>query len=98
MPVGEEVALKIESLYAEAEAAFSPAVYDVDRALSLLARVIYLAPNAGRAFTMRAEIYLSLGDLKSALSNFRRAMELQPDDKLMQKRVAAVLDTQGIKL
>lgn len=95
MPLGEEVARKIEALYADAEAACSPEVYDVDRALSLLARVIYLTPDDARAFTMRAEIYLSLGDLKSALSNFRRSLELQPDDKLMQKRIAAVLDTQG---
>ena len=82
MPLGEEVARKIEALYADAEAACSPEVYDVDRALSLLARVIYLTPDDARAFTMRAEIYLSLGDLKSALSNFRRSLEMVPTRSL----------------
>lgn len=95
MPIGEEVATKIDSLYKSAEEAISPEIYDVDRALSMISRIIYLSPEAVRAFTMRGEIYLSLGDLKSALSNFRQAMKLRPDDKLMQKRVASIFDTQG---
>ena len=91
----EELADKLAALYAKAEDAMRPPRYDLDAALSLLARVVYLAPRERRVYTLRAEIYLGIGDLQSALANFRRALQLEPEDVLMQKRVAAVLDVQG---
>ena len=44
---------------------------------------------------MRGEIYLSLGDLSSSLSNFKRSLLLDPNDALLQKRMAAVIDVQA---
>jgi tetratricopeptide (TPR) repeat protein len=90
-----ELVEKLDSLYELAEESIRPPSFNFDLALSSLAKVIYLAPQERKAYTMRGEIYLSLGDLSSALSNFKRSLFLEPQDALLQKRMAAVIDVQA---
>jgi len=94
-PRNQELETKLNKLYQTAEESIRPPQFNFDLALSSLARIIYLVPSERKAYTMRAEIYLSLGDLQSALSNFRRSLSLEPTDALLHKRMAAVLDVQG---
>ena len=91
----QELMEKLNSLYETAEESVRPPSFNFDGGLSALARIIFLAPKERKAYTMRGEIYLSIGDLSSSLSNFRRSLSLDPTDALLQKRMAAVLDVQG---
>ena len=91
----QELMEKLDSLYETAEESVRPPSFNFDGGLSALARIIFLAPKERKAYTMRGEIYLSIGDLSSSLSNFRRSLSLDPTDALLQKRMAAVLDVQG---
>jgi tetratricopeptide (TPR) repeat protein len=86
---------KIDALYECAETSIRPPSFNFDLALSSLSKVIFLAPQDRKAYTMRGEIYLSLGDLSSSLSNFKRSLLLDPNDALLQKRMAAVIDVQA---
>ena len=90
-----ELLSKIDALYECAETSIRPPSFNFDLALSSLSKVIFLAPQDRKAYTMRGEIYLSLGDLSSSLSNFKRSLLLDPNDALLQKRMAAVIDVQA---
>ena len=90
-----ELVEKLDTLYTTAEESIRPPSFNFDGALSALSRIIFLAPQERKAYTMRGEIYLSMGDLSSALANFRRSLALEPTDALLHKRMAAVMDVQA---
>ena len=66
-----------------------------DNALSLLGKAAFLCPNFAAIFFKRAEIYAQSCDFKSALVNFRKAYNLNPEDHDTKFRYAAALDVQG---
>jgi tetratricopeptide (TPR) repeat protein len=71
---------------------------DVDRALALLGKAAFLAPDDGMVFVRRGEVYQSIGDVRSALGCFRRAAALLPDATWARRQVALALDAQACLL
>ncbi len=67
----------------------------VEDALSRLSRAIFLLSDHN-FFNMRAECYFRLHDLKSCVSNLRYVLKLLPGDQVTRKRLAKVIDLQGI--
>jgi tetratricopeptide (TPR) repeat protein len=68
-------------------------------ALFHFGKAVFLAPNEPLPYVARAEAYAHLYDIRSAISNYRKALTLMKDplaaDDLRQ-RLAQILDTQGI--
>jgi hypothetical protein len=67
----------------------------VEDALTHLSRAIFLYSDHN-FFNMRAECYFRLHDLKSCISNLRYVLKLLPGDQDTRKKLARVLDLQGI--
>jgi hypothetical protein len=67
----------------------------IEDALTHVSRAIFLYSDHN-FFMMRAELYLRLHDLKSCISNLRYVLKMLPGDQETRKRLAKVLDLQGI--
>lgn len=67
----------------------------LEDALTHVSRAIFLYSDHN-FFMMRAELYLRLHDLKSCTSNLRYVLKMLPGDQDTRKRLAKVLDLQGI--
>eukprot|EP01062_Namystynia_karyoxenos_P058582 TRINITY_DN50102_c0_g1_i1.p1 TRINITY_DN50102_c0_g1~~TRINITY_DN50102_c0_g1_i1.p1 ORF type:complete len:691 (+),score=176.64 TRINITY_DN50102_c0_g1_i1:81-2075(+) len=70
-----------------------------EEALAHFNRAAFLVPDEPVLYVARAEVYVRLCDLKSAASNYRKALSLQPNpDPTYRNRLAAVLDSLGVLL
>ena len=67
----------------------------LEDALTHLSRAIFVCSDHN-FFNMRAECYFRAHDLKSCVSNLRYVLKLLPEDQGTRKRLARVLDLQGI--
>jgi tetratricopeptide (TPR) repeat protein len=68
-------------------------------ALHHFSKAVFLASGEPLPYIARAEAYMHLHDLKSAISNYRKALTLMKDPVAaadLRVRLAQVLDTQGI--
>ena len=69
---------KVEKLRAQAADALDKAHYS--DAIALLNSALYLRPSDPELHEMRADAYLSLCDVHSALLNYRRAVKLSKEE------------------
>lgn len=73
--------------------------HDYLDALFHFSKAVFLAPNEPLPYVARAEAFTHLCDLRSAISNYRKALSLMKDPVAVQDlkaRLAQVLDAQGI--
>ena len=63
------------------------------RAIKLLTEVLDADETSWRAMRSRGDAYLSIGDHRSAVKDYRKAMELKPDDSGILNNLAWVLST-----
>lgn len=73
----------IQSWYSQYEIACEEAVYYQKRGLTIesleqLNRIIEQYPNKNEAYRLRAELFLTMNNLKSALDDYNLAIELKP--------------------
>ena len=68
----------------------------IEEALTHVSRGIFILAEEHHFFSMRAECYFRLHDLKSCVSNLRYVLKLIAGDGDTRKRLAIVLDLQGI--
>eukprot|EP00949_MAST-11_sp_MAST-11-sp1_P003344 g3344.t1 len=68
---------------------------DYDRALALTSKALFLDKDCLDSLRFRAETYLEVGDLASAIANYRRCIGIDPDDVELVKKFAALLALQG---
>jgi len=67
----------------------------LEEALTHVSRAIFLNPDH-HLFNLRAEIYFRLHDLKSCVSNLRYVLKLLPGDQVTRRRLARVIDLNGV--
>jgi len=71
------------------EAALScQACGDFEKSIFHISKAITLQPGEARYFALRAECFLCLTDLQSAILNYRRASSLQTDNAVFKCRLA----------
>ncbi|KAJ4458194.1 putative tetratricopeptide repeat protein 16 [Paratrimastix pyriformis] len=67
---------------------------DVAQAIGLLSKAIFLAPKVQKYYIHRGKAYFGCCDIKSAISNYRRAYVLNPSPELAES-IGALLNCQG---
>ena len=92
-PKLSEIQLRAVALIDESDVAVEN--HDFDTALCLLGKAAFLCPTFATIYYKRAEIYAQSCDFKSALVNFRKAYNLNPEDQEIRFQYAAALDVQG---
>ncbi len=85
--------LRVEKLETDAQDSFVTG--DIDNAILLYSKCLFLEPENYHIFVKRADVYLSIGDLHAASSNLRRALALAPNTTWLKQKTAQVIDTIG---
>jgi tetratricopeptide (TPR) repeat protein len=98
-----EMAARVDSLYSEAQAFMEEALPNTTEALQLMQKAIYVAPQDGRLYALRAECYVQACDFRSAVLNLRKSMACTEatagtPSASTQRRLSQVLDAQGLSL
>lgn len=66
-----------------------------ERAIQSFDKAINLQPKEISYFVQRAEAYLRLSDLQSAILNYKRACILEPDNSAFYRRLAFIYYLHG---
>ncbi|GBG34296.1 Tetratricopeptide repeat protein 16 [Hondaea fermentalgiana] len=90
-----DVEERVLDLLEEAEDAAHEGGCELDRAFALTAKALYLSPNNPDVLDVRANIFLGVGDLSSAVVLRRKAYKLDTNASARRKRLAATLDAHG---
>ncbi|KUF99227.1 hypothetical protein AM588_10011319 [Phytophthora nicotianae] len=83
----------------EEEADARIAVHDLDGALQCLTKAIFLRPEHAQLYAKRAQVYWELGDVKSAIANYRKLFAVDPDPpQRIKDQLAVLLDLHAYSL
>ncbi|KAL0488211.1 hypothetical protein AKO1_015342 [Acrasis kona] len=69
---------------------------ELTKALLCYGKSIFLEPNNSDWYKARAEIFFLLGDVKSAVSNYKKAISLNEENKEWRERLSELLDAQSL--
>jgi tetratricopeptide (TPR) repeat protein len=69
-----------------------------EAALMKFQKVLMFDPLNANAFALKSKCYLQMCDLKSAISNLKKAVELEPDELDWVKQLSILIDAQGLNL
>ena len=98
-----EMAARVDALYSEAQACLEDTPPNPTEALQLMQKGVYIAPQDGRLYALRAECYVFACDFRSAVLNLRKSMACTEimtgtPSASAQRRLSQVLDVQGLSL
>ena len=98
-----EMAARVDALYNEAQACLEDNPPNPTEALQMMQKAVYVAPQDGRLYALRAECYVFACDFRSAVLNLRKAMACTEvmdgaPSASAQRRLSQVLDVQGLSL
>jgi tetratricopeptide (TPR) repeat protein len=69
-----------------------------EEALSKFQKVLVFDPQNANAFALKSKCYLQMCDLKSAIANLKKAVELDPEEVDWNKQLSILIDAQGLNL
>lgn len=69
-----------------------------EEALVKFQKVLMFDPHNANAFALKSKCYLQMCDLKSAISNLKKAVELDPEELDWTKQLSILIDAQGLNL
>lgn len=84
-----------ENLAAGAKLLFARRFED---ALSKFQKVLVFDPENANAFALKSKCYLQMCDLKSAIANLKKAVQLDPEEIDWNKQLSILIDAQGLNL
>lgn len=64
------------------------------RALLLYAKSIFLEPQNAEWYKARADVFYRIGDIKSAVLNYKKALSINPSEENWQIRLSNALNVQ----
>ena len=69
-----------------------------EEALSKLQKVLVFDAKNANAYALKSKCYLQMCDLKSAIANLKKAVELDPEEVDWNKQLSILIDAQGLNL